>query len=147
MNRRKLEILTRAACAAAVFALAFPGPVLPLTAVMVGVLGTIIFLRRHRCMAGQPARRWYLFACLFGLWTSTGINLTGYFTSAPLSLGVLAATCCLCLTGSGLSPRQRFCRLGAFLFPVGFLALIPYALRASETGTVLTRHNLYVYFH
>ena len=139
MSHRKQEILTRAGCAAAVFALAFPGPVLPLTAIMVGVVGTIIFLHRYRCMAGLPASRWYLFVCLLGLWVSTAVNLTDYFTCAPLSLGLLAASSLLCMLGTGLSLKHRLQRLGAFFFPVGFLMLIPYALRASETGTVLTR--------
>ena len=139
MNHRKQEILTRAGCAAAVFALAFPGPVLPLTAIMVCVAGSIIFLYRYRCMAGQPASRWYLFVSLLGLWVSTAVNLTDYFTSAPLSLVLLAACSLLSMLGDGLSLKLRLQRLGAFFFPVGFLMLIPYALRASETGTVLTR--------
>ena len=135
---QKKETATRFCCAAAVFALAFPGPVLPLTAVMVCVLGTFIFLYRYRCMQGQPARLWYLAVCLLWLWSNTGINLSGYFTCAPLSLSLLAAASLLCMGGAGLSGRQRLQRLGAFFTPVVFLALIPYALRASETGTLLT---------
>lgn len=135
---QKQETATRFCCAAAVFALAFPGPVLPLTAVMVCVLGTFIFLYRYRCMQGQPARLWYLAVCLLWLWSNTGINLSGYFTCAPLSLSLLAAASLLCMGGAGLSGRQRLQRLGAFFTPVVFLALIPYALRASETGTLLT---------
>ncbi len=136
---QKQELLTRFCCAAAVFALAFPGPVLPLTAMMVCALGSLIFLYRYRCMSGQPARLWYLVICLLWLWVNTGINLSDSFTCAPLSLALLVAASLLSMGGRGLSLKQRFQRLGAFYVPVVFLALIPYALRASETGTLLTR--------
>ena len=135
---RKRDILTRAICAAAVFALAFPGPTLPVTAIMVCVLGSGIFLHRYHCMAGQPARLWYLVVSLLWLWGNTGINLSNYFTNASLSLSLLGCGIILSMSGGGLSMKQRWQRLGAFMFPVGFLALIPYALRASATGTVLT---------
>ena len=135
---RRQEIITQLSCSAAVFALAYPGPALPITAMLVFILGSGIILYRHRCMQGQPCRLWFTGVCLLWLWVNTAINLSPLFTIAPLSLALLAAACQLCLCGGGLSFPQRLQRVGAFFMPVGFLALIPYALRASATGTILT---------
>ena len=135
---RRQEIITQLSCSAAVFALVYPGPALPITAIIVFFLGSIIILHRHRCMQGQPWRLWFTSVCLLWLWVNTAINLSPLFTIAPLSLALLAAACLLCLCGGGLSFTQRLQRVGAFFMPVGFLALIPYALRASATGTILT---------
>ena len=135
---RKQEIITQLSCSAAVFALAYPGPALPITAIIVFILGTVIILHRHRCMQGQPWSLWFTGVCLLWLWVNTAINLSPLFTFAPLSLALQAAACILCLCGGGLSFAQRMQRVGAFFMPVGFLALIPYALRASATGTILT---------
>ena len=138
MLENRQEILTRFCCAAALLPLAFPCPELPVTAVLVCAIGTAVFLYRYRCMANQPARLWYLLVNLLCLWINTGINLTSYHTCAPLSLSVIGISAVLSLCGFALCGKQRLQRLGAFFFPGLFLALIPYSLRYTETGSMLT---------
>ena len=138
MLENRQEILTRFCCAAALLPLAFPCPELPVTAVLVCAIGTTVFLYRYRCMTNQAARLWYLLVNLLCLWINTGINLTSYHTCALLSLSVIGISAVLSLCGFGLCWKQRLQRLGAFFFPGLFLALIPYSLRYTETGSMLT---------
>ncbi len=130
MTDKTKEVLRQLACYAVVGVVGGIGPVLPLTACLVCVGGTVIFIYLHKCMQGQPLRAFFLVAALLWLWCNTGVTLINY-SNAPLALALLVLGCVL-VTGAG-----RRARLGAFLLPVGALSLIPYGLRDIESGMAM----------
>lgn len=127
MTNKTKEVLRQVACYVAVGVMVGIGPVLPLTACLVCVGGTVIFAYLYKCMQGQPLRLAFLICAILWLWGNTAVTLLD-FTNAPLALALLVLGCVL-VTGAG-----RWTRLGAFLLPVGALSLIPYGLRDWESA-------------
>ena len=127
MTDKTKEVLIQVACYAAVGAVVAMGPLLPLTACLVCVGGTVIFAYLYKCMQRQPLRLMFLISALLWLWGNTAVTLLD-FTNTPLALALLVLGCVL-VTGAG-----RWARLGAFLLPVGALSLIPYGLRDWESA-------------
>ncbi len=130
MTEKTKEVLRQLACYIAVGVVGGIGPVLPLTACLVCVGGTVIFAYLYKCMQGQPLRTVFLISALLWLWGNTAITLIDY-RNALLAIGVLVLGCTL-VTGA-----RRWERLGAFLLPVGALSLIPYGLRDKESGMMM----------
>lgn len=130
MTEKTKEVLRQLACYIAVGVVGGIGPVLPLTACLVCVGGTVIFAYLYKCMQGQPLRTVFLISALLWLWGNTAITLIDY-RNALLAIGVLVLGCTL-VTGA-----RRWERLGAFLLPVGALSLIPYGLRDWESGMAM----------
>ena len=130
MTDKTKEVLVQVACYVAVAIIGGIGPMLPLTACLVCVGGSVIFAYLYKCMQGQPLRAAFLICSLLWLWGNTAVTLLS-FTNAPLALALLVAACVM-VTGAG-----RWARLGAFLLPVGALSLIPYGLRDSESCMVM----------
>ncbi len=130
MTDKTKEVLRQIACYAAVGVVGGIGPVLPITACLVCVGGTVIFAYLYKCMQGQPLRTFFLISSLVWLWCNTIVSLVNY-SNAPLALALLVLGCVL-VTGAG-----RWNRLGAFMLPVGALSLIPYGLRDMESGRVM----------
>ncbi len=130
MTDKTKEVLIQVACYAAVGAVVAIGPILPLTACLVCVGGSVIFAYLYKCMQGQPLRLAFLICALLWLWGNTAVTLVD-FTNAPLAITLLVLGCVL-VTGAG-----RWARLGAFLLPVGALSLIPYGLRDWESAMAM----------
>ena len=130
MTDKTKEVLRQLACYTGVGIIGGIGPILPLTACLVCVGGTVVFAYLYKCMQGQPLRLAFLISALLWLWGNTGITLL-HHTNGLLALALLILGCVL-VTGAG-----RWTRLGAFLLPVGTLSLIPYGLRDWESGMAM----------
>lgn len=139
LSPRTQRILIQVACSAVLFCIAAPGPVLWLTAILVCLGGTGIYLYQYYCMREQADRRAYLLICLLWLWGSTAINLWPgeVYQCAPLHFFLLALAVVLIQVSGKLTREERWARTGAFFLPVGVLALIPYGQRDFESGCVM----------
>ena len=140
MPPRLRYLLIQLACLLSILPLLAPARLFPLGAILICLCGTVIFAHRYRCMRGQPGRGFYTASCILGLWSSTTISLTPAHHEPTASLAVLGITTLLCLCGpAGLSWKQRITRVAAYWFPMGFAALIPFTLRHTQTGELLSR--------
>lgn len=130
MTDQTKEVLVQLACYTAVGVVGGIGPILPLTACLVCVGGTVIYAYLYKCMQGQPLRTIFLVSALMWLWGNTAITLID-FRNTPLAIGLLVLGCTLIIGA------RRWARLGAFLLPVGAMSLIPYGLRDPESGMIM----------
>lgn len=125
------DVLKQLTCAALLFIVAAGiGSVLPITACLVCVGGTIVAIYLYRCMRGQTWRRSFLAIALLWLWANTALTLFAHRE-------VLLAASLLTIGAVSLPIGGHRERLGAFFIPIGSLSLIGYGMRDFESGMVM----------